>query len=356
MRRRQLPDTRLSRGYFQSTDRPRPELAGKSFMLWRDLQTGMMRFAGGRGGVRVSLEPNDQRLEEWVVALIDIGQFERGSLAEAVPAFVEQVANHLGYDGEGFFEIVSEDEGPDDGHDAERDGDNDDGARDDGEEDGNDVHDDRSHEDDGGAERQEQRSDVPPASVLAPLPSGKVKRRGGKFLQVLPPEDRRPGEPEALRIPVSRMWHVKLPSELGTPKAYRRMLIELAQREPLASFALEDGRLGANQGYEFSVHRRASDIAVERATRAWGTIPSLQRIAGATEHYYVARRLQFLRSQALVREHVVAELNRLLNRQGVSAAVRVDGLPTAAEISDHMTKLSRGEVSFTAALQACRGY
>ena len=134
------------------------------------------------------------------------------------------------------------------------------------------------------------------------------------------------------------------------------MLVELARRDPLARFALEDGQLGASAGYEFAVHRRASDIAVERATRSWGTIPSLQRVAWTTEYYYVARHLQFLRSQALVREHVIAELNRLLTRLRVSAAIRIDGLPTAVQIGDHMTKLKRGEVSFTAALQACRCY
>lgn len=311
MRRRQLPGKRISRGYFQSTDRPRPELTGKSFMLWRDLQTGMMRFAGGRGNLRIWLEPNDPRLEEWVAALVDIGDFERGSLPEVVPAFVEQVANDLGYDGEGFFEIVVGENG---------------------------------------------ENGEPPPTVLAPLPSGEVRRRRGEYLQILPAEDRVPGEPDALRIPASRMWHVGLPKELGTPKDHRKMLVDLARREPIAGFAFQDGQLGANEGYDFLVHRRASDIATERATRTWGTIPSLQQVAGTTEYYYVARSLQFLRSQALVREHVVAELNKLLRRLGVSAAVRVDGLPTAALIGEHMSKLERGEVSFTDALKACRGF
>jgi hypothetical protein len=309
MRRRQLPGKRISRAYFQSTDRPRPELSGKSFMLWRDLQTGMMRFGAGRGNVRIRLAPHDPQLEDWVVALIDIGQFQRGSLPEAVPAFVEQVANHLGYDGEGFFEIVV-------------------GAND----------------------------DAPAPTVLAPLPSGEVKRRGGDFLQVLPAEDREPGGPDMLHIPASRMWHIELPRELGSPNEHRAMLVALARQEPIAGFALEDGQLGASQGYDFSEHRRAADIATERATRAWGTIPSLQQIDGTTEYYYIARSLQFMRSQALVGEHIMAELNSLLRRLGVSAQIHVEGLPTAALIAEYIAKLEKGEMSFTTALQASRGY
>jgi hypothetical protein len=309
MRRKQPPGQRISRAYFQDTDHPRPELSGKSFLLWRDLQNGMMRLPGARGHVQVSLRSNDEHLEDWVVGLIDIGAFERGSLAEAIPAFVEQVANHLGYDGEGFFEIVS------------------------GEGDG----------------------ELPP-TMLAPLPSGVVRRRGTVFLQVLPAKDRLPGEPEAIRIPTARMWHIRLPSELGTPKQHRATLIALSRQEPIPGFALQDGQLGAREGYEFAVHRRASDIATERSTRAWGTIPSLQQVAGTTQFYYIARQLQFLRSQALVREHVIAELNKLLVRLGASASIRVEGLPTAAVIAEYIAKLENGETSFTLALKVCRGY
>jgi len=309
MRRKQLPGHRISRAHFQDTDQPRPELSGKSYLLWRDLQNGMMRFPGARDHVRVTLEPNDGQLEDWVVGLIDIDRFERGSLSEAVPAFVEQVANHLAYDGEGFFEIVS------------------------GEGDG----------------------DLPP-TMLAPLPSGVVRRRGTMYLQVLPAKDRLPGQPEAIRIPTARMWHVRLPGELGTPKQHRAMLIALSRQEPIPGFALQDGQLGAQEGYEFDVHRRASDIATERSTKAWGMIPSLQQIAGTTQFYYVVRQLQFLRSQALVREHVLAELNKLLVRLGVSTSIRVEGLPTSAVIAEYISKLETGETSFTQALKACRGY
>jgi hypothetical protein len=309
MRHRQVPAKRISRAHFQATDSPRANFAGKAFMLWRDLQNGMMRFAGGLGDVHVRLEPADERIEEWVVGLIDIGQFTRSPLAGALPAFVEQVANHLGYDGEGFFEIVVG-----------------------------------------------EGQDKPVAAMLAPLPSGVIKRRGADFLQVLPAEDRAPGQPDAIAIPASRMWHVKLPRELGTPGEHRAMLTALSHQEPIAGFALEDGKLGTGEGYEFSVHRRASDVATERATKAWGTIPSLQQIAGTTEFYYVARQLQFLRAEALVREHIVAELNGLLARLEVAAAVRVEGLPTAAVIDEHITRLENGEISFTKALAACRPF
>ena len=57
-----------------------------------------------------------------------------------------------------------------------------------------------------------------------------------------------------------------------------------------------------------------------------------------------------------MREHIVAELNKLLSRLGAAAAIRVDGLPTAAVIGDYVSKLESGEASFKAALQACRRY
>ena len=95
------------------------------------------------------------------------------------------------------------------------------------------------------------------------------------------------------------------------------MLAELDRlSDPMPRFALEGKRLSADVGFDFAAHRHTMDVAGERATRRWGTIPSLQQIKGSTEYYFIARRLQFQHSQALLREHIVHELNGLL---GVSA-------------------------------------
>jgi hypothetical protein len=88
------------------------------------------------------------------------------------------------------------------------------------------------------------------------------------------------------------------------------------------------------------------DAEVEHLTRKWGGIPRLHVVDGATEYYFFERHLQWRRSQALVREHVFAEINRLLRRLGVTNQLTVRGLPSSVELSELRIRLRRGEADF----------
>lgn len=303
MTRSDLLRKRLSRTHFTNTDHVRTGFAGNGMLLWRDAHTGIL---GYNDGYRAIIEPGDDDLEAWLIELIDIGHFHKQYLTGAISGFIEEVANHLTYVGEGFFEIVSEHNG----------------------------------------------TSLPP-TTLAPLPPGTATRHRRGYTQLVPEEDRTPGGPSVISISRSRMWHVQLPRQLGAPKQYRALLTALAVNRPLPQFVLESSRLGLDDQYDFTAHRGATDIATELLTRSWGSIPSLQRISGTTEFYYVARRLQFRRSQALIGEHIIAELNKLVRRLGVAAEIRIEGLITASEIQDNIDRLTSGEIGLSAALKAC---
>ena len=63
---------------------------------------------------------------------------------------------------------------------------------------------------------------------------------------------------------------------------------------------------------------------------------------GTIEYYLFARRLQWNRAQALLREHILAALNVLLGRFGLGR-LDVRGLPSASELSLSIERLQRGE-------------
>jgi hypothetical protein len=67
-----------------------------------------------------------------------------------------------------------------------------------------------------------------------------------------------------------------------------------------------------------------------------------------------SRRLQWKRAQALLREHLISELNELLRRLGIGSQLVVAGLPTAEGLAQTIRKLQRGEMSVDQAMAVGR--
>jgi hypothetical protein len=122
-----------------------------------------------------------------------------------------------------------------------------------------------------------------------------------------------------------------------------------------ATFAVGTPDLGRRFGYDFVVHRDASDRLQERLTRRWGSVLSVQRPVGASsEFFFIARRLAFHRAQALLREHLISSLNALLPSLGIDGAIEVTGLPPAGRIAATIEQLHAGDISFGEALEVVK--
>jgi hypothetical protein len=291
-----------------------PSLQGRTpmeqaYFFIRDVPLAIMPIRGqkDRPDFGVSIDPADDEVAAWLAGFIHIGQFEHQRLDEAVVEFVETAARYLAYSGEIYFEMVFAD-------DAER------------------------------------------PSRLVALPPGPVVRLPTKYLQVVPKADRSALEGHRyFAIPSRQMWRLRLPPEMGSTRQHRRMLSKLERLSGvMPPFAVHSGDLGHSAKFDFAAHHRACELGVERATNRWGTIPSLAQIEGTTEYFFLARRLAWQRSQAILREHILTELNVLLVRLRVPHRVIVAGLPTAPEILDALRKLHAGEIDIAAAMAVGR--
>jgi hypothetical protein len=285
---------------------------GNEFIFTRDLPIGVMPIRGIRGSedYRAALDPPDDAVADRIVRLLDVGRFPRHGLAEALGEFVETTTRYLGYRGEVIYEIATT---PDD--------------------------------DTGAAELR-----------LIPLPPGRVIRTPWGFYQVIPKADRHQrGKGWTVRIPRSKLWRMTLPHRLGGVRRHRRMLKMLRTRaSPTPGLTLGRMDMGRGIGYDFSAHHRACSIGTERATRRWGTMPSFFRVEGTTEYFSFSRRLDFKRSQAELRDHVIEQLNLFLGRLGFRHRIAVEGLVSPAEISEMMRRLQTGEVTVSEALDVDR--
>ena len=287
-----------------SDDRP----DGHGFLLARDIPLGIVPIRGSRdhASFQVELSPPSDERATWLTHFLHIGHYEHHTLDEAVVEFVTTAATYIGYFGEVYLEVL---------HDA------------------------------GGEPIQ-----------LDTLPPGRVVRAPRSYLQLIPKADReRVDGRRFVAIPKERMWRLDLPRQLGTAREHRRLLRRLAAwSHPTAPFALRPD-FGRSSGYEFSAHRKASDRLLEKATKRWGTVLSQQRpVDGSAEYFYIARRLAFYQAQALLREHLIAQLNEQLAALGISHTVRMTGIPAAREISEALQRLQTGEVTFADALEATR--
>jgi hypothetical protein len=296
---------RYALGYFPSREGSTP--GGHAYLLARDIPLGILPIRGTRGrpGFCVELQPADSERERWLCRFLHIGQFEHRSLDEAIVEFVDTAAMYIGYFGEVTFEIL---------FDAER-----------------------------------------KPFELDPLPRGRIVRVPGRYLQVIGKRDRQAlNVGRFVPIPADHIWRLRLPKALGTPWRHRQLLRRLEHlSNPMPDFAMKSGDLGQSAGFEFSTMREASDRLQERATKRWGTILSFQRPVGnSTEYFFIARRLAFYQAQAVLREHIIAQLNELLARLEVPHSIVVSGIPTATEIDQTLKRMHRGEVSFAAALDA----
>ncbi len=293
--------------YFPSREGWAP--SGHAFLLARDIPLGIMPIRGirDRPSFKVELVPEDDRREAWLNHFLNIGQYEQDSLDQTIVDFAETASNYVAYCGEVVFEILVDTHGE--------------------------------------------------PFRLDPLPPGRVLRAPGRYLQVISKPDRRQLRLRRLvPIPRKRIWRLTLPPSLGGARRHRHLLRHLGVlSDPIPKFALESPDLGRKSSYDFTAYRDACDRLQERATKRWGTIPSIQRPVGpSTEYFFIARRLAFLRAQAELREHMIAELNRLLARLGVPHSVVVSGIPTAHEIASTLDRLHHGEVTFAAALETTK--
>ncbi len=300
---------RLSRAYFPNVERGNDEFYASIFT--RDVHTGIMPFRnGGKYPFKVSLSRKNKNLEKQLSEFLHIGQFGGWSLEESLWDAVETLSQYLSTFGDVYLEIVHEND-----------------------------------KDEAGITGKK----------LEFLPLGKVFRLNSNYVQIVPLSDWKRGEKKFYLIPSSRIWQIKLPRKLGTPRQHRRMLKQLnALSEPMPNFALKDGTLGSSSKYDFTAHHRNKDIAVEQTTSTWGSIRSLSRIKGTTEYYYIVNRLQSSRSQALLREHLLSEINKLLKRLGVKNSVKTEGLKSSSEISEAIKKLEKGTISFSEALDVTK--
>jgi len=157
-------------------------------------------------------------------------------------------------------------------------------------------------------------------------------------------------------VPKSDVWQVRLPRRLTSVREYRTLLAQLSAWPELGPDFLQSDLEKRQFPQDFSVadYNRRLRIHQYRATRKWGWVRRDWSLDYVTEYYQFYRTLTFRWAQALLREHIVSELNALLLHLNIRATISLKALTTSDEILDIRAKMERGEIDFSGVNKALK--
>lgn len=171
-------------------------------------------------------------------------------------------------------------------------------------------------------------------------------------LQVVPRAERSQLKKALIFIARRDVWIVEMPKSLGGYRGYRSLLRRLRRfKAATPAFWMKDLETSqTNKSYfEFSAYRREADVLQCSITRRWGWNHRDLNTKNWTEFALFYRTITFRASQALLREHVLIELNALLKRLDINAEITVSGLPTSESIFGLRREMVLGNISYAKA-------
>lgn len=161
------------------------------------------------------------------------------------------------------------------------------------------------------------------------------------------------GEPNSriIWLSNSEIWRFEFPSALGRRNAYRKVLRQLESCSEIGpKFFLESMNAGRTAAlFDHRIYHRMQNIGRGIASREWGWPQRNSNLEGITEYYYIERSLRFAKSMALVREHLVKQLNKLFSHLNILVSIELQGIASSEKIEDSIQRMSNGTLDFTAA-------
>jgi hypothetical protein len=170
----------------------------------------------------------------------------------------------------------------------------------------------------------------------------------GFFLQIVPRQSWSYTKRKYAFIRSKDVWRLRLPRQFGSIRKYRAMLAQLSAWPTLGPdfvhSELEKRRFP--QDFSVSDYSRLLRVHQYRVTRDWGWTTRDWSLDYVTEFYQFHRLATFKWAQAILREHIVSELNTFLLRQGIGARVALQNVPLASTILHAREQLKNGAIDF----------
>ena len=272
------------------------------YMFTTDIWQSIMPIGGWadkQPDFSVNLEGENLECEKAKIIMRSLCQHNRTDIPEILCDAVSQIARHLSIDGQGFYEIIKDD---------------------------NEIH-------------------------VNGFTSINIFRIFSWYLQIIPEGDRYSWKRKYTLINKKKIWNIQIPSRLGGKREFKKIIKTLKTKSSMPKFYEQDivhGKI--SKDYNFSKYIKNSEIYINKITNKWGWNRRDLSAEKCTEFYMVYKMLIFIRAQAVFREHIINEINQLMNRLSIDCKIIVTGLPTADEILQARIDMENGTIDFKEAL------
>lgn len=154
--------------------------------------------------------------------------------------------------------------------------------------------------------------------------------------------------------PNSKIWRIEIPQLLGGKTGYKKTISNLNKFSPGGSpnFHMKNLRQNTNQNYlNIMEYSQKKNISIGRLTKNWGWNRRDYSTEHNTEYYTFYRIIKFRKAQAVLREHITTEINKLLLRLNISCTLSITGAPNYSDIVETGELLKSGDIDFSEASQ-----
>jgi len=146
-----------------------------------------------------------------------------------------------------------------------------------------------------------------------------------------------------------KVWKVRMVEELGGVKGFKKTLDDLEIHDPLGPYFLKEN-LSSFKKYSFNLSEYflKLDIYIQRTTRKFGW--DKRGDSHKTEFYFVYQKVKMAWAKALLRIHIISELNYLFQSLDIDCKIIVSGIPEPKDLLSTLQKLHEGKISFQEAM------
>lgn len=156
---------------------------------------------------------------------------------------------------------------------------------------------------------------------------------------------------QIIKIPAERILRIDLPKQYGGKRKHYQLLKRLYQlsKELIPKFQMDAMGKNENIGFDLDEFSRAKYLEVAKLTRKFGWNQRQRSDKYITEYYMMQRFLRGKKLEAFLREHIIGELNKVLNRPPLNLDVKVvvENLFSVRDVVEQEKLLKQGNVAFT---------
>ena len=173
-------------------------------------------------------------------------------------------------------------------------------------------------------------------------------KRWSRYIQRVPRADWQFAGKRTVVLPLEDLWVIHMPPLLGGKKGHKKLISQLARYHKLTpDFQMaEMSEQRKRFTLDFDYYHKTKIIREWQLTKRWGWNHRSFSTDDTTKLHLFYRTITFSWALAVLREHILQELNRLLTRLGVEATIAWSGLPLPEEVLRVRKQMLDGELSF----------